>query len=159
MNPVIVNDNQRNETATNVSHKIPSTESFEFKPRFQLSTEENKLHEITSLSNIIYQPTNAIFPTPLSPAYLHSFRATFNKIICTAHRFQLSVLVLLYDSSVKSISDKVCKIVRSLRKSSVPLAYLKKAFKASKDFRKPLRPLLDVSTRWGSTLKMTKRFI
>lgn len=79
--------------------------------------------------------------------------------MCSAHRFQLSVRVLLGLSFISDSLEKVRKTVRFFRRSCVASTFLIKAFGQAHEFSKPLRPLLDVRTRWGSTIAMLKRYL
>lgn len=93
----------------------------------------------------------------MNVGYFKKFRAACNQMVCTAHIFQLSVRVLLGHEWIKHVLDKGRTAARAFRKLSVELVHMKKAFTSSADFRQHLRPLLDVPTRWGSTLAMCKQ--
>lgn len=95
----------------------------------------------------------------LSSPLSATFSVGWQQIICSAHRIQLSVRKFLsHPSIVEGLCD-IRKTVRYFRKSSVASTYLSKAFQGSPEFKKPLRPLLDVETRWTSTLHMIKRYL
>lgn len=66
---------------------------------------------------------------------------------------------MLLAKSISSTLDKIRKTVRSFRKSSVARAHLKNAFQSSSNFKHPLRPVLDVKTRWGSSSAMFQQFV
>lgn len=106
---------------------------------------EKQIPDVPRLADIFYKPFKALLSnTP--QRYFHSFKAICNRMIGTAHSFQLSVRALLTVQEVKTVLDKIRKMVKSFRKSSVALLHLKNSFKWSTDFHRPLRHLIDVST-------------
>lgn len=56
------------------------------------------------------------------------FLPMHSQMVCTAHRFQLVERGILSDKIFKLILDKVCKIVRSIQKSTIVMLHLKREF-------------------------------
>lgn len=111
--------------------------------------------ELNGLSNMAYELPNPEILTEMldccesGPLLSHySVRATWNQIICTAHRLQLSVRTFLDLPEIQPILSMIPQTVKFFRRSSIAATYLKKAFDESVEFKWPLRPLLDVKTRW-----------
>lgn len=117
------------------------------------------LPDVDMLAEVL-QPNDVDLPANnQSFASLVSLRANWNQFVCTAHRLQLSVKAVLNLNCISIPLALVRQTVRFFRRSSSASSYLAKAFKQSREFKLPLRPLLDVKTRWGSTIAMIKRYL
>lgn len=133
-----------------VTSKPTSKELYQYfiqnDPHVDLANNNNQLMEISRLSDMIYQPAEWIDKS-VPASDFNAFRAMCNQIICAEHRYELPVRALLSDMVIKNGLTKVGRIVRSFKKYCVVLLPIKKAFQMSNDFKKPLRPLMDVFTR------------
>lgn len=89
----------------------------------------------------------------------NSIFANWNNIICTSHLIQLSVRSFLATRFINKDLDEIRKTVRYFRRSLLASHYLSNQIKYSPDFAHALRPLLDLKTRWTSTLHMIKRYM
>lgn len=96
---------------------------------------------------------NAELPTGLS---LRKVSSSWCRISCSSHAYQL-VRESLKRSGFGGLVGKVRQSVKFFRKSAVGADYLRKEFVRVHEF--PLRPLVDVKTRWGSTMLMVKRYL
>lgn len=108
-----------------------------------LSREAKILPDLDTLTRMLYAPKENSLNN-VNIQFLHSLRATCNKMIFTAHRLQQSVRSISENSEISSMLTKIRKNVRFIRKSSIALIHMKKALAASSDFKQPYRPLLYV---------------
>ena len=84
--------------------------------------------------------------------------ATFNCMPCIAHTIQLCIKAALSSARISPVLTSVRKTSKCYRKSMVGWEYLRKQ-KLTVNSKRVCRPLLDVPTRWGSTLAMLQRFL
>lgn len=92
-----------------------------------------------------------------APMTKRSVQLTLNRQPCIAHTLQLSVRKALDLPAAKSAIASVRKTCKYFRKSSTGASFLSDV--QAKKGCNPLRLLLDVKTRWGSTRKMIQRFL
>lgn len=85
-----------------------------------------------------------------------SRKRLFNRQPCTAHTLQLSVKKALASPLVRNAIASVRATCKFYRRSATGASYLREDQVGSGSV--PLRPALDVKTRWGSTLFMLQRF-
>ena len=86
------------------------------------------------------------------------YTATLNRVPCAAHTLQLCVQAAFKSECMQDVIKRVRETCKFFCKSSVGATNLLDAQKCSK-VNTPSRLLLDVRTRWGSTVSMMKRYL
>ena len=83
---------------------------------------------------------------------------TLNRMPCSTHTLQLSIRAALEKKSVKNVISTVRDTCKLYRRSTVGADMLERV-QRSAGGNVPLRPILDLVTRWSSTLFMIVRFL
>lgn len=136
-------------------------------PMPDMSNLVGAVDKIFSTGDILVDNANCTEPTAQSDE-AKIVQCNLNRIPCVAHTLQLSIKSALSSEAVKSSISSVREISKFFRKTPQAWTDLEtaqrdriareRAFNPKKRREQPVRPVLDVATRWGSTLSMLVRY-